>query len=329
MKNGKIVGTVKEVWRYPVKSMQGQKIPHSQIAKFGVIGDRGWAVKDDDVGEIRGVRKLPKLLNYSAAYVTEPSATMIPPVRITHPTGELSDVIDTEHQAAMSEYLKKPVSLWPLQPKSNVGHYRLAEMANSKDLRNQFGTDTNPDISSISLKLLLELSVFATPLGRYYDAYPLHLLTTASLVEMANCEPKGDFDARRFRPNIVIDSGDDQQGFVEFGWTGGVLAIGDTLIKCETRTVRCSMPAQPQPGLSKNAAVVKSLVANTDRHLGIYATVIREGRIKEGDDVVLYTPRLMKVKQALEPITNSIKRKLLDASLKAADYMSEKNSSNP
>jgi uncharacterized protein YcbX len=73
--------------------------------------------------------------------------------------------------------------------------------------------------------------------------------------------------------------------FDEFTWLGGTLSIGDAVIKCETRTVRCSAPAQPQVGLKKNAKVVKALSEHTGRNMGINATVIKTGLIKVGDEV--------------------------------------------
>lgn len=325
MKNGKVVGSVKEIWRYPVKSMQGERREQCDVAKNGIVGDRGWAVKDVEADEIRGVRKIPKLLHCQASYVEEPTAQDIPAVKISTPNGDMLQTGSAACETQLSEFLKRPVSLWPLQPSWNLKHYRLKEMATSKDLRTQFGTETNPDISSISLKLLLELAVFATPVGRYYDCYPLHILTTSSLKTMAEIEGKGDFDSRRFRPNLLIESSDDQEGLAEFAWTGGVLAIGETRIKIETRTVRCSMPAQPQPGLAKNAHVVKAMVNNTDRHLGVYASVIKEGVVKQGDEVVLYTPKLMGVAQRMEPLKRSIKKRMMDFSLQTSDFIASRS----
>lgn len=324
MKNGKLVGSVKEVWRYPVKSMQGEQVTQCDVTKQGVVGDRGWAIKDNDADEIRGVRKIPKLLHCQAAYVHEPVRGGVPVVNIATPNGEMLKAGGAECEEQLSTYLKRPVSVWPLQPTWNLKHYRLKALATSKDLRNQFGTDTTPDISSISLKLMLELAVFATPLGRYYDCYPLHILTTSSLNTMAEYEAKGDFNARRFRPNFLIETEEDQQGLAEFDWVGGILVIGETLIKIETRTVRCSMPAQPQCGLEKSAPVVKAMVNHTDRHLGVYATVIKDGIVKQGDSVVFYQSEMMRLAQKMEPVRRFLKKQMMDASLALSDFVADR-----
>ena len=41
-----IVGTVQELWRYPVKSMGGERIEQATLGAAGLPGDRGWAVRD-------------------------------------------------------------------------------------------------------------------------------------------------------------------------------------------------------------------------------------------------------------------------------------------
>ena len=141
---------------------------------------------------------------------------------------------------------------------------------------------------------------------------------------MAEYDADGDFNTRRFRPNFLIETEDDQQGLAEFNWVGGILVIGETHIKIETRTVRCSMPAQPQPGLGKSAPVVKALVKHTDRHLGVYATVLKEGIVKQGDSVVFYQPASMKISQKTEPLCRFLKKRMMDASLTLSDFVSDR-----
>src|SRR5262245_24568017 len=81
------VGTVRELWRYPFKSMQGERLQATTLGPLGVPGDRGWAVRDETAGEIRGAKRLPALLKCSARYVREPDGDTIPAVTITLPDG--------------------------------------------------------------------------------------------------------------------------------------------------------------------------------------------------------------------------------------------------
>lgn len=68
-----IIGMVGEVWRYPVKSMGGERLDDCAVGTAGLLGDRGWAVHDDVAGEIRGERHLPLLLPYAARYWEPPT----------------------------------------------------------------------------------------------------------------------------------------------------------------------------------------------------------------------------------------------------------------
>ena len=70
-----VVGTIREIWRYPVKSMAGQRLDRCTVGPAGIPGDRGWALRDDDAGEIRGARKMPVLMQCAARYRSEPAGS--------------------------------------------------------------------------------------------------------------------------------------------------------------------------------------------------------------------------------------------------------------
>src|SRR5213075_2400136 len=66
----------------------------------------------------------------------------------------------------------------------------------------------------------------ALPPGTFFDLAAVHVLTTATLDHLRGLYPAGRFEARRFRPNVVLDCGPGVQGFVEQGWVGRTLALG-------------------------------------------------------------------------------------------------------
>ena len=83
-------GILQEIWRYPVKSMRGEQLDQSEIGPGGIPGDRGWAVRDEKIGEIRGAKHLRKLLLCAARYVQEPAGQGdAPDVEIRLPDGRL------------------------------------------------------------------------------------------------------------------------------------------------------------------------------------------------------------------------------------------------
>src|SRR2546425_979778 len=68
---------------------------------------------------------------------------------------------------------------------------------------------------------------FALPVGTFFDCAVVHLLTTATLDRLGELYPRGRFEVRRFRPNIVLQPASRGTGFIENSWVGHTLAIGD------------------------------------------------------------------------------------------------------
>ncbi|MGH6962511.1 MAG: MOSC domain-containing protein [Dongiaceae bacterium] len=118
-----------------------------------------------------------------------------------------------------------------------------------------------------------------------YSHSPLHVLTTASLRQFAEHHPEGRFVPARFRPNIVIDTGD-RIGFLEQGWLERRFAIGDGVeIAIAAHCKRCVMTTLPQGDLPLDPAILHTATAHNNTHAGVYATVLRPGSIKVGDPV--------------------------------------------
>lgn len=319
------VGRLKELWRYPVKSMTGNQVHQAVITKNGVLGDRCWAIKDEAIGELSTVRKIPKLLRFKSAYSEEPTPGKIPPATIELPDGTLVSSADSDINRKLSEALGKPVSLWPLQPLTNLNHYRLKIPAGAVAMKKQFATKELPDMSSVTWPLMMQLAIFATPPGRYHDVYPLHLLTSGSLAKLKQITPDGDFRVERFRPNLFIETPQDNIDFNEFGWVDGKLFIGDTVLKVVSRTVRCSMPAQPQVTIKKDAKVLRTLEAHTQRHLGVNISVIKPGNIRVGDLVSFEAANRSAVSQYVNAMSSKLRNKAIQNSFKLIDKISKQH----
>ena len=122
-------------------------------------------------------------------------------------------------------------------------------------------------------------------------------MTTASLARLTELAPDIQFDARRFRPNLVIETAGDQSGFVENDWVGRTLAIGDDVrLRVRDPTPRCSIPTLAQKGLAKEPRVLRTIVEHNRLAVplldgevlpcvGIYAFVERGGTVRTGDPV--------------------------------------------
>src|SRR5207253_5193129 len=146
----------------------------------------------------------------------------IPPAEMTFPDGRRVRTDAPDAAARIGELVGRRVTLWPLRSADDRDHYRRGlpdEPDMEKELRSVFGRlpdEPLPDLSVFSP----ELFEYTSPLGTYFDALPVHLLTTASLRELGRTNAASRFDRRRFRPNFLIEPEDGAAGFVETGWCG-------------------------------------------------------------------------------------------------------------
>jgi uncharacterized protein len=305
------IGTVKEIRRYAVKSMAGEKLDECTVGTMGIRGDRGWAIRDETTGEITNGKNLPLLMQCAARYREAPRSGFIPQVDMSFPDGAVVGSDASDVNARLSEMLGKPVSLWPLRPAEDAEHYRrksktarvFGKLARfrafraalpaltsfgpaNEQLREGFSREPGEPIPDLST-LPPELIEFTSPRGTYFDAFPIHVLTTASLDTMARLNPAATWDVRRFRPNFLIETRPDIKGLVEAEWDGRKLRVGGVELKCELPTVRCGMTIQAQAGLEKDPSILRTIVKDADQNLGIYASVATAGEVRVGDLVEL------------------------------------------
>jgi len=311
-------GSIREIWRYPVKSMGGERQEAIDLDERGPRGDRLWAVRDEEKGAITSAKRLPALLLMTARYLEEPGAQAgpgaVPPVAIRLPDGTEVSSGDADVHDRLSAALGRRVSLSALRPATDRDHFRSAATT-ADEMRAAFGVEPDeplPDFSSLPVSLLAELARYATPRGTYVDAYPVHLLTTDSLAAMRALAPSADFDRRRFRANLLVES-TRGEGLVERAWAGGTLRAGDAVLRLEMPTVRCSMPSRAQADLPADPLVMKTVAAEADRCLGLYATVARPGRVSVGDPVGVELPDRSRLRAWTDRRTASFKRALLRA----------------
>jgi uncharacterized protein YcbX len=283
------VGRIAAIWRYAVKSMGGESVHSCDLGEAGLPGDRAWAVRDERAGEIRNGRKLPELLLCRAHYPKEPGQEPAPAAEILLPDGTRLRSDDPAISSALSRLVGRPVTFWPLRPADDLDHYRRGKPDHAdlvkeiRELMDRLDDEPLPDFS----RYPGELAQFASPPGTYFDSFPVHLLTTASLHWVQRLQPGSDADPRRFRPNFVIETERDAAGPVEREWCGRKLRIGAAELHVEVPTVRCAIPARPQRDLPADPELLRTIVREMDQDLGVYASVTGPGRITLGDPVEL------------------------------------------
>ena len=240
------------LWRYPVKSLQGEPLDAADVEGDGVRGDRRWGIRDQRTGRILTARRRPELLGAAASYDGDE------PV-ITLPDGSTAVGPGTRTDGQLSEWLESPVSLVPSQ--------------GAVPGRAEFFEDATDDTS--------RAVEWTMPEGRYVDAAPILVLTTASLRTAAGHHPHGEWDPRRFRPNILLDV--DGDGWIEDSWIGQPLRTGAVTLLPQQACVRCTMVTRPQPGLDGDVEIFRTLARHHHGHFGVWSDVVVPGRLSVGD----------------------------------------------
>ncbi len=281
------VGQVRELWRHPVKSMAGERIETTTLGVNGIPGDRAWAVRDEERGGIRGAKKIPALMRLRARYREEPTPARVPAPEIMLPGGQSLRASDADAAQRVSDALGQKVTLWPLVPADQIEHYRRGAPTHADmelELRAIFGRTPDEPLPDLSL-LPPELFHFESPPGTYFDALPLLVLTDATLRKLQRLAPKSRVDVRRFRPNLVVATPDGVEDFLEIGWVGKRVRIGEAEIGVALACPRCVMITHGFDDLPQDPGLMRTVVRDANQNVGVYARVERPGRIAVGDAV--------------------------------------------
>jgi uncharacterized protein YcbX len=267
-------GSVTSLWRYPVKSMMGEELNASEVTERGLVGDRQFALRDRETGKVVGAKNPQKWGNFfgfRAAFVEPPqSGSTMPAVRITLPDGTTATSGEDDLEQTLSRALGREVTFEEAQSS--------AEGATAEEYW--------PDMEGLDYRDTV--TDFDLPEGTFFDLAVVHLLTTATLDRLRELHPEGRLEARRFRPNIVVATGPERQGFVENDWIGRTVSIGDEVrIRVSGACPRCVMITLAQGDLPKDSGILRTAVQNNHANVGVYADVVKGGTVRRGDHVTV------------------------------------------
>ena len=105
------VGRVAELWRYPVKSMLGERRNEFPITPRGALGDRVWALRETATGRIASAKRFPQLLALHARYEVEPTFAAPGRIQIHLPDGRTISPEDPDASEIISNFLGHSVRL--------------------------------------------------------------------------------------------------------------------------------------------------------------------------------------------------------------------------
>ncbi len=260
------LGTVAAIWRFPVKSMMGEELNACAVTSRGVAGDRAYAFIDADnrIGTAKIQRRWRLVFQSRARYPEEPDGSDVTPAEITLPDGARLMTSQPDVDATFSRLLGFEARLITEKP----APLKLESAAFDRPFETEGGSTVDFPV-----------------VNGFFDLGSLHLLTTGTLDTLRALNPASRFEPRRFRPNFVIATGD-AAGFVENGWVGQTIAIGDDVrIKVMMPTRRCVVTTLPQDDLPNEPDVLKTAMAHNDANVGVYALVEAGGRVRRGDEV--------------------------------------------
>lgn len=274
---------VNSIWRYPVKSMLGEEMLSSHVSERGLTGDRQFALLELETGKVasaKNPRKWAKLLDCYA------KLNNFNKVDISLWGGATVSSRQPDCAKILSDYFERGVKLIATYPQNTDTLSFEVYYPDIKELAYQDTTVTSP-ISR------------GAPSGTFYNFAPVHIVTKASLRKIQELAPDSTFDFRRFRPNLVIETAPEAVGFIENEWVGRTLKIGDEVeMQVIVACPRCVVTtlSQAENTLVKDEKVLRSVVQHNMLDLGmygkqacfgVYATVTKNGVIKQGDIVEL------------------------------------------
>jgi uncharacterized protein YcbX len=158
---------VAELWRYPVKSLQGERLTSAEAGPEGLAGDRQWALFDVDTGFGLTARRVPDLLFLSARLRADGHVEVV-----------LPDGTVTSDDAVLSDWLGRSVAL---RAAADAPGERLYENPNEVGEAGEYDWDA-----------------FSGARGAFHDSSRIR-------VSLVSTDTLGTWDRRRFRANVVLE----------------------------------------------------------------------------------------------------------------------------
>jgi uncharacterized protein YcbX len=234
------LGHISAIFRYPIKSMAGERVDSARIGWHGIEGDRRLAFR-----RLADRGAFPWL-----------TASRLPELLLYEPVGR-------QDETELPTHVRTP----------DGREYEITDEALFKEIAARHRGDV--DLMHLGHGIFDEAAVSAISLGT---------------IERIAREAGHDADLRRFRANLVIDTGG-ASPFEEDRWVGKTLEFGSDgagpAISVTMRDKRCVMINLDPDTAEANAEVMQTVIRMNENHAGVYATVVRTGELRVGQVVSL------------------------------------------
>ena len=267
---------VAALWRYPVKSMLGERVEAADLDVDGVVGDRRWGVRRLTTGRLASAKKTRPfggLLHWTASMVDDN-------VEVRSPDGEVWLAGDPALDEALSAAFGESVAMAAME----------ADREESYDIEWEQIPGALPGVT-------MKAPVAGyTASSSFVDASAVHLVTTGSIDHLSSLIG-AQVPVERFRPTALLRSLDDEgsAGFSDLDWGEVSATLGGVGLRMGGPTPRCVMTTLSQSGLEQDRGPLQALSANARRDtaigrmpcLGTMAEVQSSGNVRIGDRFAL------------------------------------------
>ena len=258
------LGTIESIWRYPVKGMRGEEIPHVYTGYTGLMGDRIYGVIAED-GMLgfpwHTARDQEEFLLYYASYDS---------------SKELLQPKDLDACLGLS------IGCTPVYPDADAFKVSVETPAGVTydDIESPAFIEDLEKITGRSLRVHL------TQRGQQ-DCRPVSIFSLSAAAKLG--EEIGMYiDKRRFRANFYVKWDNQDDPYYEFSLVGKTLKIGDRLeLAIVERDPRCTMITLDPDTAEESPKVLQHVGRNHGGDAGVFAAVLQDGRVNKGDPIVL------------------------------------------
>jgi uncharacterized protein YcbX len=259
------IGKIESIWRYPCKGTRGEEVPHVYTAYTGLMGDRiyGVVAADGDPGHPWHTgRNQEEFVLYKARYKSGEELL-------------LPDNLD----ASYSEWEPGIDPLYPDADAFKV-NVKTPEGVTYDDIENPAFIEDLEKITGRSLR------IHVTQRG-IFDARPVSIFSLSAAARLGE-ELGMNIDKRRFRANFYVEWDNQDDPFYELSLVGKTLKIGDWLeVMIVERDPRCTMITLDPDTAETTPKLLQHLARNHGGDAGVFAAVIKRGRVNKGDPILL------------------------------------------
>lgn len=268
---------ITELWRYPIKSMAGERLSSVSVRRGGMVGDRRWALRNAETNKIisaKRPRPYGRLLEWSAKTLDDDSVVAVGPDGSEFAPG--SPELDQKLTDALGEPLV------------------VVEVVTGSE---ETYDSEWPEIPGTSLSEVdVELPIaMMTERASFVDLAALHIVLEESLHHLGAVSG-ADVGVERFRPNLLIRSGDGRCAgeFADLAWKDIGATAGGAGLWIADAAPRCVMTTLGHGRFKPAKSILASLAASARKEsefgtfacFGTYAEVTSEGSISVGDQFV-------------------------------------------